>query len=399
MSMRILQIHNVYREVGGEDAVVRSDREILCAAGHDVRLLTSENPEGRLRTATALGLSSWNPLAYAHVSRVAADYHPDIVHVHNLWFELSGAALHGARRGSAPIVMTLHNYRMMCANGMLFRAGQACTDCVGTTALRGLQHRCYRQSFLASAASVASIGLHKAINTWDRSVDHFLALTEFSRSRFIDAGVEPERISVRRNVVSDPGPRPLRPSSSADVVYVGRVSEDKGIRVLLDAWNRARPDGLELVVVGDGPMRTELEGIDPSSSIRYLGPLPNPRARALICGARALVLPSLLFENQPMSLLEAMAAETAIIASDAGGIPETVADGRGGWLTPAGDVNVWADRLVALGDDAAVDSVSANARRLYEERYSPAAGLRSLLAVYGSLTVGQSVLRRSARGA
>ena len=391
MSMRILQIHNAYRELGGENAVVRSDREILCAAGHDVLALTGQNPEGGLRTATALGLSSWNPLAHAHVSRVASQYHPDIVHVHNLWFELSGAALYGARRGTAPIVMTLHNYRMMCANGMLFRAGHSCTDCVGTTALHGLQHRCYRQSFLASAASVASIGLHKAINTWGRSVDQFLALTEFSKSKFVEAGIEPERISVRRNVVSDPGPRELRPSSSMEVVYVGRVSEDKGVRILLDAWNRARPDGLELVIVGDGPMRAELLGIDPSSSIRYLGPLANPQARAVICGARALVFPSLLFENQPMSLLEAMAAETSIIASDVGGIAETLADGRGGWLTSAGDVNAWANRLVALGDDAAVDSMSSNARRLYEERYSSAVGLQSLLAVYSTLSMGHAM--------
>jgi glycosyltransferase involved in cell wall biosynthesis len=388
MSMRILQIHNVYRELGGEDAVVRSDREILSGAGHDVRALTGQNPEGRLRAAAALGLSSWNPRAHAHVGRVAAEYHPDIVHVHNVWFELSGAALHGARRGAAPIVMTLHNYRLMCANGMLFRAGHACTDCVGTTALHGLQHRCYRQSFLASAASAASIGLHNAINTWGRCIDHFLALTEFSRSKFVEAGIEPERVSVRRNVAPDPGPRERGPSSSAEVVYVGRVSEDKGIRILLEAWNRARPDGLNLVIVGDGPMRAELSSIDPSRSIRYLGPLPNPEARKLICGARALVFPSLLFENQPMSLLEAMAAGTAIIASDAGGIPETLADGRGGWLTAAGDVDAWASRLAALGDDAAVDGMSSNARGLYEERYSPAAGLRSLLAVYSSLSRG-----------
>jgi len=390
MTMRILQIHNVYRELGGEDAVVRSDREILRAAGHDVLALTGQNPEGRLRTAVALGLSSWNPLAHARVSRAAAECQPDIVHVHNVWFELSGAALHGARRGTAPVVMTLHNYRIMCANGMLFRAGQSCTDCVGSTALHGLQHRCYRQSFLASTASVASIGLHKAIDTWGRSVDHFLALTEFSKSKFVEAGIEPGRISVRRNVVPDPGPRAVRPSSSTEVVYVGRVSEDKGIRILMDAWNRARPDGLELVIVGDGPMRAELLGIDPSSSMRYLGPLANPQARKLIGGARALVFPSLLFENQPMSLLEAMAAGTPIIASDVGGVPETLADGRGGWLTSPGDVDAWAGRLVALGDDAAVDGMSSNTRGLYEERYSAAVGLQSLLAVYSSLAMGQS---------
>jgi glycosyltransferase involved in cell wall biosynthesis len=137
-------------------------------------------------------------------------------------------------------------------------------------------------------------------------------------------------------------------------------------------------------------MRAELLSIDPSSSIRYLGPLANPQARKLIGCARALVFPSLLFENQPMSLLEAMAAETSIIASDAGGIPETVADGLGGWLSPAGDVDAWANMLVALGDDTAVDGMSLRARRLYEERYSPAIGLQSLLAVYDSLTTGYS---------
>jgi glycosyltransferase involved in cell wall biosynthesis len=386
--MRILQIHNAYREPGGEDAVVHSDQEILRDAGHDVLTLISQNPEGRLLATAALGLSPWNPLAHARVTRTVSEYNPDIVHVHNVWFSLSGAALHAARCGTAPVVMTLHNYRMMCAGGALFRAGHSCTDCIGTTALHGLQHKCYRQSFLASAASVASVGLHKAINTWGRTVDHFLALTEFSKSKFVETGIEPERISVRGNVVSDPGPRALRPSESAKVVYVGRVSEDKGLCVLMDAWARARPEDLELVIVGDGPMRNELPAADPSDSIRYLGPLANSQARKLINSARALVFPSLLFENQPMSLLEAMAAATPIIASDGGGIPETLANGRGGWLSPAGDVDAWASRLADLGDAAAVDDMSFRARSLYEERYSPAIGLQTLLAVYKSLAVG-----------
>jgi len=176
----------------------------------------------------------------------------------------------------------------------------------------------------------------------------------------------------------------LKPSESIRVVYVGRVSEMKGIRVLLDAWDLAQPRGLELVIAGDGPMRANLMAIPPSSSIRYLGALPHIEAKRLISSARALVFPSLRAEGQPMVLLEAMAAGTPIIASEGWGIPETMASGRAGWLTPAGDVCALAGRLADLNNDGVADKMAESARKIYEERYSPAVGLQNLLAVYNT---------------
>jgi glycosyltransferase involved in cell wall biosynthesis len=197
-------------------------------------------------------MSAWNPLAARDLRKLAERVRPDIAHVHNTWYALSPSVLSALTAAAVPVVMTLHNYRLLCANGYLFRDGHACEDCVGSHPWHGVRHRCYRGSLIASTPAAGTIALHRALGTWSRHVRLFLALSEFARTRFIRGGLPADKVHVKPNFVSDPGPRPSPPSQSRSVLYVGRLETDKGVQTVLDAWDAWDAPEFELVLVGDG---------------------------------------------------------------------------------------------------------------------------------------------------
>ncbi len=379
--MRVLQIHNQYREAGGEDSVVASEAQALIQAGHEVVQHQVQNPSGRLRGMAALAMSPWNPASAHQLRSLAASLRPDVAHVHNTWFSLSPAIFGSLRRAGTPVVMTLHNYRLLCCNALLFRDGKPCQLCVGSHPWHGLHHLCYRGSVGASAAAAATIAVNRLAGTWSRNVDLFLVLTEFGRDLFLRGGMAEERLVVKPNSVPDPGLRSNPPSASKTVLFVGRLSEDKGLLPLLNAWRDARPEGLELLVVGDGPLRDQLGGGHPGS-VQMAGRLPRDRVRELMLSARALVFPSIWYEGQPMVLLEALAAGLPILAANLGGTAATLRGADPNWLVEAGEGGAWQAGLARLGDDAAVDAAGRQARQLYEQSFTPARSLTGLEEAY-----------------
>ncbi len=380
--MRILQIHNSYREAGGEDAVVAAEAEVLRRAGHEVVQHQVENPPGRLAASGALALAAWNPASARRVGLLADRVRADVAHVHNTWFSLSPAILRALRQGGTPVVLTLHNYRMLCCNALLYRNGEPCELCVGSHPWHGVRHRCYRGSAAASAAASATIAANRAAGTWERHVDLFLALTEFARALFIRGGLPEDRVVVKPNSVPDPGPRGNAPSASRTVLYVGRLSEDKGVLELLDAWEGAAVPSLELVVVGDGPLRHQVEE-RASARVRVAGKLATGEVRELMLSSRALVFPSLLYEGQPMAVLEALAAGLPVLASDCGGTAATLRGVGPEWLLQPGDRAAWQAGLARLGSDVAADEAGRQARVMYEQAFTPEGSLLGLEAAYG----------------
>jgi glycosyltransferase involved in cell wall biosynthesis len=310
------------------------------------------------------------------VKQITAEFQPDVAHIHNTWWVLSPSVV--AALGSIPTVVTLHNYRLLCANSQLFRDGHPCEDCVGRGPWRGVQHRCYRRSFPASTLAAAAISIPRRLDVW-RNVDLFLALTDFAKGRFVAGGLPEERLVVKPNFVDDPGPRLNAPSASTTVLFVGRLSTEKGIGVLLEAWSRVRPDHLELLIVGDGPLADDVRALAPPG-VRFLGHLGQDQIRELMLGARALIFPSIWYEGQPMVLLEALAAGLPLVVSGIGGIPDTVVDyGAALIVNRKSD---WAESLVRLADDVWVDGAGRHGRAVFEGRYTPDAALDRLLDAY-----------------
>ena len=379
--MRILQVHTSYREEGGEDTVARAEAEVLRRAGHELITYTAHNPQAAVPAAASLVVSAWNPVAARNVRAVAERVRPDVAHVHNTWFALSPSVIAALDGAGVPVVMTLHNYRLLCVNASLFRDGRPCEDCVGTHPWHGVRHRCYRGSVGGSAAVACAISVNRALGTWRRHVRLFLALNEFARDRFIRGGLPPERVRVKPNFVADPGPRAVPPSRSRSVLYVGRLESKKGVDVLLEAWRRRQPAGLELVVIGDGPLRDVLARRAPLG-VRFEGWLAPDAVRRWLLQARALVFPTLLYEGQPMSILESCAAGLPVLASRLGGNAELLRPAGPEWLVGSGDPDAWARALGVLDDSARVDQVGGVLRQLYERRFNEHEGRRLLEAAY-----------------
>lgn len=365
--------------------MVEAEAQLLRSAGHEVVELRTQNAQTTWRAGGQLAVSAWNPFAANRVRALIQKYHPDVVHVHNTWFALSPSVLQSARRAGMPVVMTLHNYRLMCSNALLFREGKPCELCVGTSPWPGVRYRCYRGSLPASGVAAFDIAFHQVRRTWQQDVDLFLALNEFGKGRFVAAGLPAHKIRIKPNFVADSGARVASPSSSSALLFVGRLSTEKGILECLDAWQAAWKDrpAMRLLVVGDGPLRARAteRGLP---GVKFLGRLSPSDVHRHMREARALLVPSLWYEGQPMVLLEALAAGLPILASDLGANGELIEAHGTGWLAASGDRDAWLGGLRRLLDDRAVDAAGDRARRLYEEQFSPKQGLRNLEDAYSA---------------
>lgn len=384
--MRVLQLHTRYREPGGEDAVVKAEAEILRRRGHEVIQHGGRNPPHPLRAAGSLCLAPWNPSATAAIRRLVTEARPDVAHVHNTWYALSPAVIRALSRAGVPVVLTMHNYRVLCVNGQLFRDGQVCETCVGSHPWHGVRHQCYRGSALLSIPAAATIALHRRLGTWTEDVDVLLAITEEARQRFVEGGLPAERVRIKPNFVFDPGPRTTPASGSNTVLFVGRLSPEKGVDVLLDAWRRAAPAPLELVVLGDGPAREELELSSPG--VRFEGHVPPEEVRRRMLAARALALPSVWQEPaDPLVVLEALAAGLPVLASAVGGLPRLLGRTGAGWLIPPGSVTAWREALERLTDGNRVAEASRRGRAVYERCFTEARAARALESAYEAALV------------
>jgi glycosyltransferase involved in cell wall biosynthesis len=379
--VRVLQLHTPYRQPGGEDAVVRAEAEVLRRSGHEVVQYQVQNPPGAAGAIGSLVVSPWNPRQARRVQGLAERLRPDVAHVHNTWYAQSPAVLWALRRAGVPTVMTLHNYRLVCANGQLFRDGAPCEDCVGASPWHGVRHGCYRDSMVLSVPAAGTIALHDRLRTWSRTVDRFVVLSEFAAERLVRGGLPPDRIELKPNFVADPGPRAAPAAASATVLYVGRLSPEKGVELLVEAWREVGEGPLELVVVGDGPLRERLAR-RPAARLRLAGQLPAAEVRRQMLAARALVLPSVWYEGQPVAVLEALAAGLPVLGSGIGGVPELLAPLGRDWLAAPGEVASWVAALRALADPERVEVASARARALYERSFSAATAARALEDVY-----------------
>jgi glycosyltransferase involved in cell wall biosynthesis len=377
--LKVLQVHTRYRQAGGEDAVVQTEGDLLRAAGHDVLVHGFDNPTSSREAAKDLIRAPWNRSAARRVTETAREFGADVVHVHNTWFALSPAVFTTVRQAGFPVVATVHNYRLSCVNALHYRDGSVCEDCVGRLPWRGVIHRCYRGSAAQSALVTVTIGTHRIAGTWQRDVDVIIALTSFAAARLVMAGVPPDRIVVKPNVVEDPGPRVNPASTSRRLLFVGRLTEDKGIMDLLDAWAKADSLDLELQIVGDGPLSSTIQS-SAQSSVSMTGSISADEVRRLMLGARALVLPSRWFEGLPMVLVEALSCGLPVVVSDHGALPEIA--GEAGVTFTAGDRRDLASVLSRLEDDALVDEKSAAALRTYRERFSPGTGVAQLENIY-----------------
>ena len=374
---RVLVVHNCYQVRGGEDAVVERETSALKRAGveTDVVLISNDairSPLDRLRVAASAPHAAHG---IAQVLAVVDRFKPDVVHLHNT-FPLISPGVHSAVRATgAATVQTLHNYRLTCANAQLARGGSPCEDCITGTPYNAVLHGCYRGSRLGSLAVARMIDVHRRAGTWTKEVDRFIALTPFAKSRFVASGLPAERIAVKPNGLPDPGLR--SEGERSGIVYVGRLSAEKGVLILAAAASACRAP---VSVFGEGPLAAEmlLRG-----STRLMGVCGKDEVSAVMARAAAVVVPSLWYEGLPMVIAEAFAAGTPVIASRIGALPGIVEDGVTGLLVNPGDPADLAracDWMADNPDNAA--RMGRAARAVFETRWSEEITTASLLSIY-----------------
>ncbi|TGD95726.1 glycosyltransferase [Methylobacterium nonmethylotrophicum] len=375
--MRILVAHNRYQIRGGEDAAVARDVAALERAGCAVEVVYLDNEaiDSGLARLEAAFSATHAPRGIARVMAAARRFAPDVVHVHN-FFPLLSPGIHAAARAAGhATVQTLHNYRLICAGALLMRDGAPCEECVTGSPYRAVRFRCYRGSRLGSLAVARMVDHHRRAGTWRRDVDRFVALTPFARERFVAAGFPAGRIRIRPNGLPDPGP----PSGASrdGLLYVGRLSPEKGLLVLAEAAARI---GTRVTAIGEGPLAGALAG-HPGLDLR--GPCAPNAVQAAMARAAALVVPSLWYEGLPMVVAEAFAAGTPVVASRIGALASLVADGTTGLLAAPGDPAALALALARIRDDpAAAAAMGRAARTVYERDWREDVTTRALLAIY-----------------
>ncbi|MGD0463748.1 MAG: glycosyltransferase family 4 protein [Tepidisphaeraceae bacterium] len=387
--MRVLICHNFYQQAGGEDQVFAAEAALLRRFGHDVETYSVHNDDietaGKLKLAAA---TVWNRGAAGEIGRRARRHRAEVVHFHNTFPLLSPAVYSAARRAGAAVVQTLHNYRLICPGATLFRDGKPCEKCVGRTPLAAVVHGCYRGSRSATAVTTVMLAVHRSIGTYANQVDAYIALTQFAREKFLAAGFDPEQIHVKPNFLDpDPGPGP---GDGGFALFVGRLTEEKGIRPLLEAWEHVGK-AIRLKICGDGPLAAEVRRAAAAqgtasareSSIEWLGRRPLEEVIDLMGRAAVLVFPSLWYEGFPRTIVESLARGTPVAASRLGSMVELVQPGRTGALFNAGDAQDMAKTVLELcGDPPRLGEMRRSAREEFVGRYDAGRNHRMMLEIY-----------------
>jgi glycosyltransferase involved in cell wall biosynthesis len=309
---------------------------------------------------------------------------PAIVHVHNTFVMISPSIFSACEEAGVPVVQTLHNYRLMCPAGAFYRDGHVCEEC-RESLWAGIRHGCYHDSKLSTAVVASMIAVHRGLRTWSRPAHYYIALCKFARQKFVDAGLPADRIFVKPNFVHpDPGP-----SSAEDkaqyAVFAGRLSPEKRVASLLDAWERGT-SRFPLFILGDGPERAGLEQAARQrglSGILFKGHVPRPDVISTIRQARFLVLSSEIYENFPVTIAEAFACGTPVICARMGAMEEIVADGRTGLHYTPGQIDDLAEKMDwAWKNPGRMGDMGSRARREFETKYTAEINYKLLTDIY-----------------
>ncbi|HEX5542012.1 MAG TPA: glycosyltransferase [Micromonospora sp.] len=387
--MKVVIAHNRYRSAqpSGENTVV--DREIaqLTAAGVEVVPLLRDSDDIPTLSKGAKALLPISPIyaprAQRDLSELIETHRPDVLHLHNPYPLLSPWVVRTAHRHRVPVVQTVHNYRQVCPPGIYFRDGRICQDCRGRTfALPAVVHGCYRGSRAQSAVMATALAAHRP--TW-RSVDHFIAPASAIRDHLVEYGITADRITVKPNALTDPGaPVPI----GDGFLFVGRLSPEKGLDLLLDAWQR-HPEGSlgPLRIAGDGELRPLAEQAAATrADVEFLGPLDGAGVRTAMRAAAVVVVTSVVHDVLPTVTIEALAAGRPVLGTALGGIPYQIGvddpAGAAGWVVPV-DPEALAAALPRARDGAG--ALAAAARSRYERLFHPDVVTQQLLDIYANL--------------
>lgn len=388
--MKILIIHNRYIQYGGEDATFENELQLLKSNGNEVEVLNFDNKalETAIGKIQLLYKLFYNRESATKLDEIIQRFNPEIIHVHNFFYVASPSIFYVAKKHRVPIVVTLQNFRLICSGALLMRGGKICEICVGSTMpIHGIIHKCHKNSFFQSALLTLVTGFHKLVGTWNTSVSRYIAVTEFTRQKYINSSLKlkPNKIFVKPNSTGDHGFGEFQQRENY-FLFVGRLTKEKGIDILLKAFKDSK---YPLYIIGDGPSRSDvLKAVNDTSSITWYGHQGKDFIIEKMKRCRALIFPSIWYECLPVTILESFSTGTPVIISDIGNLNEIVSDKYNGLHFVAGD----SDDLRKVTSDIAMNQdrysvLYPNARKTYLDKYTHEQNFQSLMTVYNAAIV------------
>ncbi len=385
--MKVLLVHSAYQQFGGEDSVVRAETELLKSHGDDVRLYVRHNDETKQFNVTQKALFfpqtiySWK--TSGELGSVVREYKPDVAFIHNIYPLISPSAYHTLHRLGVPTVQVLHNFRPFCPNGLYYTQGQICEACRDGNYLNAVRKRCFKDSVALSGLYALTLGLNRLGGMIDK-ISAFVCLTEFFRIKMREAGVPEKKLFVRPNFVAAPPVNTEEKTADSYALFIGRLSPEKGIWTLIQAFEQL--PAVQLKIVGTGPMEQELRDYIREKGIRnieLLGFKAGDEKWQVLRNSFCLVLPSEWYENFPVTALEGFMAAKPVIASRMGGLPYIVEEGKSGLLFEAGQSAELAQQIQYLADhpDEAT-RMGRCGRSLTESKYGPEQGYSNLMKIF-----------------
>jgi glycosyltransferase involved in cell wall biosynthesis len=379
----VLLVHNYYRQPGGEDQVFAAEGALLEEHGHRVLRFCIEGSQIERYPSFVLALKAvWNTRVYRKIRAIIKNEKVDVVHFHNTVPLVSPAAYYAAKREGAAVVQTLHNYRFLCPEAMFFRRGEACELCLEYPfSWPAVIHGCYQHSRMASLALSMLIAIHTTIGTYRRKIDRFISLTHFAKDKMIMGGYRADQIAVKPNFVfqnPDKGDE-----AQGFALFVGRLSEEKGISTLLDAW--ALLKGVPpLKIAGDGPLQSYVsKRIRQISGVELLGYQSHSSIMQLIKNALFVVVPSVCYESFGMTIAEAFSMGRPVVCSNIGAMAEIVQDTVTGKHFVSGNPkDLAAAATWLLKNTAKHKKMCDAARKFYETYLSPTVNYQMLMEIY-----------------
>lgn len=373
--MRILQVHNFYQQPGGEDQVFEAEHSLLTSRGHLVTQYSVHNEAVKTISTIQLAVKTfWNSETYRSIRQLIREKSIQLVHAHNTLPLISPSLYYAAAAEQVPVVQTLHNYRLLCPAATFYRNAQVCELCLHKSLkYPAVIHRCYRHNGMASATVAGMLAVHALGGTWKSKIHTYIALTDFEKSKFIEAGFPAAKIIVKPNFLAvDPG---SGSGSGHYAVFVGRLTPEKGLGTLLQVWEN-HSDLLPLKIAGDGPMRCEIESrAHALPNVEYLGLRDRSQVMELLKNALCLVVPSEWYEGLPVTLIEAMACGTPAVASAIGSLQNVVKPGINGFLFPPKNAAALSELVKQSGSNEKLLSLRMSSRLHFEQYYTSATAI------------------------
>ncbi len=402
---RLLNINSYHYRRGGADAVYFDHAQLMGEHGYDNAFWAMQHPRnepsewsqhfvdeiefgGNYSTLAKIGKAAkiiWSFEAQRKLTRLIAEFKPDIAHLHNIYHHLSPSILSTLQAHKVPVVLTAHDLKLACPSYSMYTEGAICERCRGGNYLNTIKYRCIKQSRSASTIIAAEAFTHKWLGSYRRHVDRIVVPSQFFGSKFVEWGWSPEHFSYIPNWVDAERFEPQYEPGNY-FLYFGRLDATKGLETLIRAGAQA---GVSLVIAGRGPIQPQAEALANSlgHDVQFAGFRSGDDLHQLIRGARAVVLPAEWYENAPISVLEAFALGKPVIGSRIGGIPEMITHASNGWLFPAFDTAALTATLreVAALPDAAVAAAGQKAREVVSTDFSRARYLRAMTELYEPL--------------